>query len=137
MCFFKDNSGLSRFPLGVSCTQWQVKHQSCSRTCRVQKNHNILRKNKIFNEPLKLGSYSSTLPCSFRSTWFLLFFGIYDIDGIINQKRVFIRRRLSFASLSTQIFTHLLICMFMNHALYVRYVYYNCTAVQLCNCKYL
>ena len=31
------DSGLSRFPLGVSeCTQWQVKHQlCCSRTCRV------------------------------------------------------------------------------------------------------
>ena len=28
------DSGLSRFPLGVSvcCTQWQVKHQCCSRT---------------------------------------------------------------------------------------------------------
>ena len=41
------DSGLSRFPLGVSvCTQ----HQRCSRTSRVQKNHNILRKNTIFNE---------------------------------------------------------------------------------------
>ena len=44
LCFFEDfkiyipDSGLSRFPLGVSvCTQWQVKHQRCSRTCRVQK----------------------------------------------------------------------------------------------------
>ena len=46
------DSGLSRFPLGVNeCTQWQVKHQCCSsRTCRVQKNHNILGKNTIFNE---------------------------------------------------------------------------------------
>ena len=36
---------------GVSvCTQWQVKHQRCSRSCRVQKNHNILRKDTIFNE---------------------------------------------------------------------------------------
>ena len=45
------DSSLSRFPLGISvCTQWQVKHQRWSRTCRVQKNHNILRKNTIFNE---------------------------------------------------------------------------------------
>ena len=45
------DSGLSRFPLGVSeCTQWQVNPSACSRTCRVQKNHNILRKHTIFNE---------------------------------------------------------------------------------------
>ena len=45
------NFGFSRFPIVVSvCTQWQVKHQRCSRTGRVQKNHNILRKNTIFNE---------------------------------------------------------------------------------------
>ena len=45
------DSGLSLFPLGVSvCTQWQVKNQRCSRTVRDQKNHNILRKNTIFNE---------------------------------------------------------------------------------------
>ena len=45
------DSGLSLFPLGVSeCTQWQVKHQRCSRTGRVQKNQNILRKNTIFKE---------------------------------------------------------------------------------------
>ena len=44
------DSGLSLLPLGVRvCTQWQVKHQRCSRTCRVQKNHNILRKKRIFN----------------------------------------------------------------------------------------
>ena len=44
------NSGLSRFPLGVSVwTQWQVKHQRCSRTCRV-KNHNISKKNTILTE---------------------------------------------------------------------------------------
>ena len=56
-CFFSKiliyipDSGLSWFPLGVSvCTQWQVKHQHCSRTGRVKKNHNILRKNTIFNE---------------------------------------------------------------------------------------
>ena len=41
------DSGLSRFPLDVSeCAQWQ----RCSRTCKVQKNHNILRKNTIINE---------------------------------------------------------------------------------------
>jgi len=45
------DSGLSGFPLGVSvCTQWQVEHQRCSRTCRVKKKHNILQKNTIFNE---------------------------------------------------------------------------------------
>ena len=43
------DSGLSRFPLGVSvCTQWQVKHQRFRRTDRVQKNHNILKKNTIY-----------------------------------------------------------------------------------------
>ena len=47
LCFSKilkyiADSGLSWFPFGVSeCTKWQVKHQFCSRTCRVQKNHNI------------------------------------------------------------------------------------------------
>ena len=43
---------LSLFSLGVSvCTHTrQVEHQRCSRTFRVQKNHNILRKNTIFNE---------------------------------------------------------------------------------------
>ena len=47
-------SGL--WPLSVSprcqcvCTQWQVKHQRCRRTYKVQKNHNILSKNTIFNE---------------------------------------------------------------------------------------
>ena len=47
--YFPD-SGLSRLPLDVSvCTHWQVKHQRCSRTGRFQKNHNILRKNTIFN----------------------------------------------------------------------------------------
>ena len=35
------DSGISRFPFGVSVR---------SRNCRVQKNHNILRKNTIFNE---------------------------------------------------------------------------------------
>ena len=45
------DSGLSRFPLGVSvCTQWQVKHRRCSRIYTVQKNHNILGKNTIFIE---------------------------------------------------------------------------------------
>ena len=43
--------GLSRYFVGVSeCTQWQVKHQHCSRTGRVQKHHNILRKTAIYNE---------------------------------------------------------------------------------------
>ena len=45
------DSGLSRFPLGVSvCTQCQVKHQHYSITGRVQKNPSILRKNTILNE---------------------------------------------------------------------------------------
>ena len=40
------DSGLSRFPLGVSeCTQWQVKPQLLQ-----QKNHNIIRKTTIFNQ---------------------------------------------------------------------------------------
>ena len=51
---FKIYSGLlplSVSPLGVSvCTKWQVKQQGCSRPCRVQKNHNNLRENTIFNE---------------------------------------------------------------------------------------
>ena len=47
---------LSRFFLGVYTglhawtTKWQVEDQRCSRTGRVKKNHNILRKNTIFNE---------------------------------------------------------------------------------------
>ena len=41
------DSGLSLFPLGVS---GRSKPSPCSRTCRVQKYHNILRKNTIFNE---------------------------------------------------------------------------------------
>ena len=50
------DSGLSRFFLGVYTglhawtTKWQVEHQRCSRIGRVKKNHNILRKNAIFNE---------------------------------------------------------------------------------------
>ena len=44
-------SGLSWFICGVSeCTQWQVRHQHCSRTGSVHKNHNILRKNTILYE---------------------------------------------------------------------------------------
>ena len=43
------DSGLSWFTLSV-CTQWQVKHQRCSRSCRVQKIHNIFRRFTIFNE---------------------------------------------------------------------------------------
>ena len=50
-CFFRffkniPASGLSLFSLGVSvCTHTrQVPHQRCTRTSRVQKNHNILRK---------------------------------------------------------------------------------------------
>ena len=31
-------------------TKWQVEDQCCSRTGKVKKNHNILRKNTIFNE---------------------------------------------------------------------------------------
>ena len=39
------DSDLSRFPLSASvCTQWLGKHQHCSRTGRVQKNHNIFGK---------------------------------------------------------------------------------------------
>ena len=56
MCFFQrfqniPDSRLSLFSLGVSvCTHTrQVEHQRCSSTGRVQKNHNILRKNTILN----------------------------------------------------------------------------------------
>ena len=45
------DSGLSRFPLSVNvCTQWQVKHRRRRRTCRIQKNHNILGENTILNK---------------------------------------------------------------------------------------
>ena len=45
------------------CTQWQGKHQRYSRTGRVQKNHNILRKNTIFNEhPIQYGIPMIELP---------------------------------------------------------------------------
>merc|ERR1711860_128064 len=46
------DSGLSLFSLGVRvCTlTGQVEHQRCSRNCRVQENHKILRKNTIFYE---------------------------------------------------------------------------------------
>ena len=46
------DSGLYWIPLSSNseCTQWQAKHQRySSRTCRVQKNHNMLRKNTVFN----------------------------------------------------------------------------------------
>ena len=45
------DSGLSQFFLGVYTvlhawtTKWQVEHQRCSKTGRVKKTHNILRKN--------------------------------------------------------------------------------------------
>ena len=54
MLRYTPDSGLSRFLRGVSeCTQWQVKHQRCnSRTCRVQKNHNILRKTQCLMNTL-------------------------------------------------------------------------------------
>ena len=73
------DSGLSRFPLSV-CTQWQVKHQRCSKTCRVQENHNILRKNTIFNEHPVIQSYKlwNLLYCiielrlSFFNEWYFL-----------------------------------------------------------------
>ena len=47
-------SGLSRFPPGVSvCTPArQLEHQRCTRTCRVQKYHNILRKKKYLMQEL-------------------------------------------------------------------------------------
>ena len=45
------DSGLSRFPLGVSkCIQGQVNPQRLQQNLQSQKNHNILRKNTIFNE---------------------------------------------------------------------------------------
>ena len=55
LCFFwrfSSITDLSLFSLGVSvCTHTrQVEHQRCSRTGRVKKNHNILRKSTIFDE---------------------------------------------------------------------------------------
>ena len=45
------DSGLYRFPLVVSvCTQWQVKPQCLQQNLQSSENHNILRKNTIFNE---------------------------------------------------------------------------------------
>ena len=38
------DSGLCFPSLCTLTTKWQVEHQRCSRTCRVQKNQNILRK---------------------------------------------------------------------------------------------
>ena len=38
-------------------TKWQVEHQRCSRTGRVEKNHNILRKYPIYNEHPVFYSY--------------------------------------------------------------------------------
>ena len=55
------DSGLSRIPLVVSvCTQWQGKSQR-TRNFRAQKNHNILRKNTIFNEHPVVFSEAITL----------------------------------------------------------------------------
>ena len=62
-------SGLLPFSVspGVSVRKHtrQVEHQHCSRTGRVQKNHNILWKNKIFNEhPVcKLSSFRIDYRC--------------------------------------------------------------------------
>ena len=55
---------LTLFSLSVSvCTHTrQVENQRCSRTDRVQKNHNILRKNTIFNEH-PVHAYIVTLFC--------------------------------------------------------------------------
>ena len=43
-------ASLSVFPQCVHRTKWQVENQRFSRTGRVKKNHNILRKNTVFNE---------------------------------------------------------------------------------------
>ena len=52
------DSDLSRFPLGVSvCTQWQVKHRHCSRTCRIQKkSQNFKEKTQCLMNTLYLTS---------------------------------------------------------------------------------
>ena len=59
------DSGLSLFSLGVSeCTHTrQVEHQRWSRTGRVQKIHNILRKITIFNGHPVVNSVKSCLSC--------------------------------------------------------------------------
>ena len=49
---------------GSVCTQLQVKHQGCSRICRVQKNHNILKeKHNISWTPCS--SHIATMVISF------------------------------------------------------------------------
>ena len=74
-CVFANipDSGLSRFPLGGRvCTQWQVKHQHCSRTGRVQKNHNILRENIIFNEHPVAANFATPPPLPFHNKRIIL-----------------------------------------------------------------
>ena len=61
--YIPDSMASIGFPHGVcECTQWQVKHQSCSS----RKHHNILRKNTLFNEHPVF---------SFTDTFGLLFLG--------------------------------------------------------------
>ena len=66
------DSGLSRFPLGVSeCTQWQVEHQRCSRTGRVQKNKKKLRKNTTSNEHPMNDTVRTVLHQNSKATQFM------------------------------------------------------------------
>ena len=68
-------SGLLTFSVFPRCARCvcihtrQVEHQRCSRTCRVQKNHNILRKNTIFYEHpvFNLRTQSSNLKGEFTN----------------------------------------------------------------------
>ena len=75
------------FPSGsvsVHVTRCQVKRQRCSsRTCRVQKNHNILRKNTIYNE---------------LNTLYMLFFNVDNPCGPP------LKSRLSFLTYSNIVF---------------------------------
>ena len=64
-------------------TKWQVEHQRCSRTGRVQKNPNILRKNTILDE--------HPVPQSeFRKISEIQYFCLV-VDGNIFDKNKFIR----------------------------------------------
>ena len=66
LCFFED---FKIYILGVSeCKQWQVKHRRCSRTS--QKNHNILKKNTIFNKhPVHMYPYSISASIQILHNW--------------------------------------------------------------------
>ena len=94
------DSGLSRFPLIVSvCTHTrQVDHQRCSRTCRVQKNHNIFRKNTIFNEQPVQYDRMSYMTVSLHSAYISVLLGTIFYRGTSKSKGFPIHFRKLFSS---------------------------------------